>query len=603
MLTGWCTILVQNHQPPLSGSNTQHAFCYSLNTMRFAKIIPCVILVLAAILPFSSPAQSKSSNIQVIDGKKYYIHKIEKSQSLYAISKLYGITLEDIYSLNPEAKKGTKINQEIKILFTGPAPVAENTAQTPAVDTLKYFTHKVSKGETVYSIIKKFNLSEKQLNDYNPTLTQGLKEGQLIVTGEKIKKKISAKEQKEKEKEREKENKQHVIVKEIKPSPPAADSSLIKPVSKPKKTSYNIGLILPFQLESTIALDLQEMDKNTAPFPMLPGLSIDFYLGFKRAVDSLTSKDFEVSIDLFDIDDKDSLKLIELAASQRFRELDLVFGPLYANGFKVIAKKAKELHIPVVSPLATQNKVLYNNIYVSKTNPSQFTLLEALAAYCLDSLKSMSAPVLISFNDKDKKEAQFVAAFKKYYNEHFKQSGRPAKDSIILAKGMTRLKPLIASGSHNLIVTLSNNPVFLTDFITQLSLQADKKNLVLCGWQNISEQDNIDQEYLNLLNFTFPCQFNISNKAAYKPLYDWYRSQQETVPAEYFFVGFDIAYYYLSNLRDKGPDFVHTLNTLPLETNYMNFKFTRPDNATGFDNCGAYIFKYNNYHLVKTGWK
>lgn len=571
--------------------------------MRFAKTITCLIFALAALLPQALAAQNKSTNIQVIDGKKYYIHKIEKSQSLYAISKLYGVTLEDIYSLNPETKKGTKINQEIKILYSGPAAAAETSTQTPQVDTMKYYTHRVAKGETVYSITKKFNLSEKQFNEYNPALSQGLKEGQLIVTGEKGKKKPNPKEQKEKEKEREKESKQQIIVKDIKPSQPVVDSSLFKPVSKPQKTSYNIGLILPFQLESTIALDLQEMAKSKAPFPLLPGLSVDFYLGFKRAVDSLTAKDFEVNIDLYDIDDKDSLKLIELAASPRFKELDLIFGPLYVNGFKVIAKKAKELHIPAVSPLALQNKILYNNIYISKTNPSQFTLLEALAGYCLDSLKNMSAPVLVSFNEKDKKETQFVNAFKKYYNDHFRQSGRPAKDSIIVVKGMTRLKPLITSGSRNLIVTLSSNPVSLTDFITQLSLLDDKKNLVLCGWQNISEQDNIDQEYLNLLNFTFPCQFNISNTMAYKPMHEWYRSQQETAPSEYFYIGFDIAYYYLSNLRDKGPDFVHRLDTLPLEANYMNFKFTRPDNSTGFDNCGAYIFKYNNNHLQKTGWK
>ena len=42
-------------------------------------------------------SQTKSDKIQTIEGKKYYIHKVEKSQSLYAISKLYTVSLEEIY--------------------------------------------------------------------------------------------------------------------------------------------------------------------------------------------------------------------------------------------------------------------------------------------------------------------------------------------------------------------------------------------------------------------------------------------------------------------------------------------------------------------------
>ena len=114
----------------------------------------------------------------------------------------------------------------------------------------------------------------------------------------------------------------------------------------------------------------------------------------------------------------------------------------------------------------------------------------------------------------------------------------------------------------------------------------------------------LDQAYLNNLSFTFPHQYNLTNVISYTPLIDSYRLQQETSsPSEYFFIGFDISFYYLKNLRELGPDFIHTLNTLPFETNYMRFKYARPDNITGYDNRGVYIFRYQDYKLVKTGWK
>jgi ABC-type branched-subunit amino acid transport system substrate-binding protein len=287
-----------------------------------------------------------------------------------------------------------------------------------------------------------------------------------------------------------------------------------------------------------------------------------------------------------------------------FKDLDFIFGPLYANGFKNIAKKAKDLHIPIVSPIAQQNKFLFNNMYISKTNPSQFTLLEGLADYCMDSLVKNNANILLmAANDKDKKEMAFVNAFKKYYNDKQRAAGKSSKDTVRVVKGLAGLKAAYVPSVKNIIISLSNNQVFIADFTTQLAIFANNKDVVLCGWENTSSNDNIDQEYLNQLNYTFPHQYNLLSTASYSTVIDSYRQQQETTPGDYYFMGFDIAFYYLKNLKVNGPDFVHNLNALPLETNFMRFEFTRPDMLTGFDNRGMYIFKYNNYQLQKTGWK
>jgi LysM repeat protein len=116
--------------------------------------------------------QVKSTNIQVQDGKKYYIHKIEKGQSIYAISKTYGVGLEEIYNNNPELKSGARANQEIRIPVL-PQSATSATTQLPAIDTARYYTYKAQKGETIYSLQKKLNVTEKQLIAYNPVLVQG----------------------------------------------------------------------------------------------------------------------------------------------------------------------------------------------------------------------------------------------------------------------------------------------------------------------------------------------------------------------------------------------------------------------------------------------
>jgi LysM repeat protein len=552
---------------------------YALSFLLFA----CAVI---------ADAQQKSSNIQTIDGKQYYIHQIEKKQSLYAISKLYNVTVDELYRVNPDLKAGAKAGQEIRIPLVTAAPPKETmTVQQP--DTAKFIVHKVEKGETVYSITRRFSLSEKQLLACNPGLEAGLREGQLLVVGEKKKRFFAPKDQKD--------NRQTITVRE-KALPDKVDSSLFLPFNKPAKTQYNVALMLPFQLNHALGLDLTALVKSNASFPMLPSLAVDFYLGFRQAVDSLASPDFSVNLQLYDVDERDSSKLTKLVAAPAFSSLDMVFGPLHVSGFKTLSKKAAEMRIPMVSPLTQQNKILFNNIYISKTNPSQFTLLETLADYCIDSLmKTKANVILMTMMEKDRRESAYVQAFKQYFNDKVTGLGRQA-DTVRPARGMEGLKAVYMPDVKNIVVCLSGNQVMIADFTTQLAMFADKKDMMLCGWESVTGMDNIDQEYLNQLRFTFPHQFNVTNLAAYKSLSHYYKSKQEALPSEYYFIGYDIAYYYLKHLKEQGPDFIYKLDTFPMETRYMRFRYSRPDQMTGFDNRGVFIFRYDSYEVKKTGW-
>ena len=124
---------------------------------------------------------------------------------------------------------------------------------------------------------------------------------------------------------------------------------------------------------------------------------------------------------------------------------------------------------------------------------------------------NLYAIFLISAFQKDPKEAAYVNAFKKYYNEKQKLLGKSLKDTVTIVRGLEGVKAGYTPNAKNIVITLSNNQVFIADFTTQLAIFSDKKDVVLCGWQNTTTIDNIDQEYLNQLQFTFPHQYNISN--------------------------------------------------------------------------------------------
>ncbi len=545
------------------------------------------------------PGQVKSSQIQTINNKKYYIHKIEKGQSLYSLTKLYEVKLDDIYAENPELKDGVRAGQEIKIPYKeaeAPKPnfndLGKNTNTSSVPDTSKYISHRVQKGETVYGITKKYNLSAEYFDQLNPDAKYGIKEGQLVYIGTKNPVQSVRKPEQS--------------INNLNPNSISSDSADKKNISFGIKQSYNLALILPFKLDELDYINPTTLVKNNAAFPPISALAVDFYLGFKYVADSLKASDFNLQIDLHDIDDKDSSNLINLTNILYKKPYDLIVGPVYASSFKTISQTAKELNIPIVAPLTQQNKFLYNNIFASKVTPSQYTLLEELACYLVDSLKKQKVKVLLNISsDKDNRELNFVKAFRQYYNDKIKKSGFPLSDTIITIKGIDGVKRNYSDGQKHIVVSLTQNQVLITDFTTQLAVYANKKDISLCGWQSTTSIDNLDQNYLNQLNYLFPSANRMLNqKNAYASFIDKYKEQVGNgSPDEYFYLGVDLALYYLKNLKQYGKDFIFKLDELNADLNYLRFKFKRPDSSTGFDNTGVYIYRYNNYQLVETGWK
>lgn len=604
-----------------------------------------------SVLSFILIGQTKSTDIKTINGKKYYIHKVEKGQSLYAIAKTYGMDVNSILAENDEAIDGLKNGQELKIPFESLMP-----KQNQTIDTNKYVYHRVSKGETIYGITKKYSIDDKKLASFNPTITGGLKEGEYIIVGEKkrnglvkpvlntvtsstlatndtytvlqgetlygISKKLNVSQDdlikwNPELKDGVKQGQVLKIVSNKKSVPVQSPvtqnivSEITTPVSneikdtaivhKSKKSSYQVGLCLPFKLLESEGINIDELAKSKSNFPQSQSLALDFYFGFKKAIDSLIAKDFEVNIHLFDIDEKDSIRVESICKSPEFKTLDAVFGPLYAGVFKQVAGYAKPLGIPVISPLTQQNKILFNNALTSKVNPSQYTLLEGLADYCLDSLQATSNIIIVNTTTKDQ---QYIKTFKNRYNNGLLKRNKTLKDSIVELRGIGAVKSAIVPSKKNVIVLLTNNQVYLQDFITQLYVSSDKKDIVLMGFSNVANIENLDQEYLNTLQFHFASPDYVSYKDSItRNLIKQYQEVYTADPSEYYFHGFDIAYYYLSNLKSIGPDIFLSLDKHQYEGVSTGFKFYRPDTETGFENRAVYIYKYSNYQLHKLGWK
>jgi LysM repeat protein len=134
-------------------------------------------LYFAAVTSFAQEKESteihKTKSSATIGGINYYLHTVEKGQTLFAIAKFYKIEVNDLVIENPEAIDGLKPGQVLKI------PIQKKkTVKSEVVDTSNCIVHVVEKGQTLYSITKQYNVTDDVLKKLNPELLNGLKTGQ-----------------------------------------------------------------------------------------------------------------------------------------------------------------------------------------------------------------------------------------------------------------------------------------------------------------------------------------------------------------------------------------------------------------------------------------
>ena len=126
---------------------------------------------------------SQKNNKQVIftneQGSDIFYHTIERGQTVYAIATMYGVSVEDIYRLNPESKEGIKAGSTLRI-------PQKDSAIAPSGKADNYTYHTIQPKETLYSLSIKYSVPATDIIAANPGLsTSTFTIGNLAYYGKK----------------------------------------------------------------------------------------------------------------------------------------------------------------------------------------------------------------------------------------------------------------------------------------------------------------------------------------------------------------------------------------------------------------------------------
>lgn len=107
-------------------------------------------------------------------------HTVKKGETVYQLSKIYGVSVNAILELNPNAAKVIYIDEILKI------PVSEETSNTQEneeqnpVKTGSSFVYKVKRGDTKFGLSKKFGITISSLENQNPHIKPVLQAGHVL---------------------------------------------------------------------------------------------------------------------------------------------------------------------------------------------------------------------------------------------------------------------------------------------------------------------------------------------------------------------------------------------------------------------------------------
>jgi len=105
-------------------------------------------------------------------------HSVKKGETLFSISKIYNISIDELKNFNKIIKGKIHPGQQLTISHPVSLPKSETLAKVE--ETPKLSTHKVISGESLYSISKEYNVSIEELKKLNNIPNGKIHAGQEI---------------------------------------------------------------------------------------------------------------------------------------------------------------------------------------------------------------------------------------------------------------------------------------------------------------------------------------------------------------------------------------------------------------------------------------
>lgn len=587
----------------------------------------------------------------------YFVHVVEKGQTLYSIANIYETNQKDIINLNPGSDAKIQIGQKIKI------PQQKKTENI--------ISHTVRPGETLYRLTVIYKVTAKAIIEANPGLTaENLQPGKVI--------RIPGEQTPETDATQIKTPEVTISQKEEAQSVSSIAQSPCKTMHKIKKkeTIFSISKAYNITTEELIAVNpglrTQKLKKGKflcIPYPtlykqtlseiedtakdatknenissesakskslfvkkekqrfslikaaiILPfreeesrSRMVEYYEGFLMAADSL--KRSGVSFDLYVYDSGgQNASISRILEKKELKDMDIIFGPLHQQHIKPLAEFARDNNIRLVVPFSSKGSEVFENPYIYQINTPHSYLHSEIYKHFIRQFQGANVIILESEEPRaSSKRTEFIKGLKQelHGNKSFTVKTASANASA------EHLKSILAPNRSNIFVPTSDSNTALIKLIPSLTavlgvsekdgkiIENSKPDIQLFGYP---EWQTYVKEYLGNyfeLGTYFFSSFYANNLMPEvveftKNYRKWYSKDMANTHPKYGMMGFDTGFYFLKGLWEYGSDWEDNLLNLDFNPLQIGFKFQRVNSLGGFINKKVFFVHFtNNYEIRK----
>ncbi|MCF8304351.1 MAG: LysM peptidoglycan-binding domain-containing protein [Bacteroidales bacterium] len=510
-------------------------------------------------------------------------HRVRRNESLYEIAREYNVSVERIFSLNPELKNGLEKRMKLKV----PVRIRKN-AEEPETGSA------IEEAPGEQERVKR----EEKKGRYE----------------------LEEKERWRKSRCESKANKDY---------------------------TYNVALMLPFYLDKVDSIKAMGSEKMQPPSDYESFRFIQFYEGARLALDTLQQQGLKVRLFVYDVDEdlqktretlsRPELEYMDLIIGPLYKQSFSLVSDFAGNhNIKIVNPLTKRDEILSgkgifkVQP-SFDGQLGHLADFISHEYPKANIMIVRQSKYLGEEEKDhikrylrKNAPSSVNVDGTILHQALLAESFTDtafyrtgvldgiYVEDRFYERSEieasvwdsisipnTIKDVVYSPDSAMVLEKKGSIARKNIVIALAHDKAYVLDLITRLNVLRDTMDITLVGLPSWKDFD-LEYEYLmNLELHLFGPDFIQYDHPNTEAFIRKFRREYNTEPdpAEYAYIGYDIMDFFMRALMQFGVNFEKCLPYVDASPLQMRFDF-RKTGSGGYENTGTNIFRFDDYERI-----
>ena len=516
------------------------------------------------------PVQVSTLKVQV-DGKVYLAHPVLEHQTVFGITRAYGVTVDDLYNANPQLKE--------KGLQAGTTLLVPTSEQAKGVSpTMVFKDHTVLWYEDLDDIAAQYGLTPQEIMAANGMETKKVTKRQVLkipLKGTEI---------------------AGIPVVTTTAAPAAAEpAGNAVAAAEPEKTAAPEQAAAPSGEDDPEGIFDWLTGKGSVEMALLMPFNaagkssetnMDFYSGVLMALRDLEAEGYKATLNVFDLPEG-------VPTGFELGKNDFVLGPVSAKDLTTVLERT-EGRVPVISPLDQRAGDLADSfpgfVQAPSTTASQY---EDLAAWAAADAGPADRIILVTEKLSTGSTAPAIGV-----REALLAAGTPFEGvSWTLAEGRSLPSSLTArlnKGGVNRIIVASEKEAFVGDMVRNLGILLGKGyKIAMYAPSRVRTFETVDGSAYH------QCQLHISSP--YFVDYDAeqvrkfvrsYRALYRTEPSQFAFQGYDLTRFFAGLCVKYGNRWIRALDHVTGSGLHTDFRFSQTRSGS-YRNTGIRRIVYN----------